>query len=176
MTQLSSKKFASPTRLPATETSPVWAKSPSLAKLCQQLPSWSTCFPQQTCIRAIKLPTLQMCRLVAVDVRASLLLFRFNTVVAETRLLLGVDAVIAENYSQLPSSCCLGISRSCPGISQGSTPFSLTSRFPKCCQPSISCAGCRPIPGCGSPSLCLRATPATLSLGWVASESAPHWS
>ena len=57
---------------------------------------------QQTCLPAIKLPTLQMCRLVAVDAHASLLLFRFNTVVAETRLLLGVDAVIAENYSQLP--------------------------------------------------------------------------
>ena len=75
---------------------------------------------QQTCLPAIKLPTLQMCRLVAVDAHASLLLFRFNTVVAETRLLLGVDAVIAENYSQLPWSCCLGISRSCPGVSQGS--------------------------------------------------------
>lgn len=75
---------------------------------------------QQTCLPAIKVPTLQMCRLVAVDAHASLLLFRFNTVVAETRLLLGVDVVIAKNYSQLPWSCCLGISRSCPGVSQGS--------------------------------------------------------
>ena len=104
-----------------------WARTLFVAKL----PSWSTCFPQQTCRPAIKVPTLQMCCLVAVDAHASLLLFSFNAVVAETRLLSGFDAVIAENYSQLPWSCCLGISRSRPGVSQGSKHLFLGLVFPK---------------------------------------------
>ena len=70
------------------------------------------------------LPTLQMCCLVA-------LLFSFNAVVAETRLLFSFDAVIAENCSQLPWSCCLGISRSRPGVSQGSKHLFLGLVFPK---------------------------------------------
>ena len=57
------------------------------------------------------------------------------------------------------------IAHNCPGLAvwasrgavrasrKGPNTFSFASSFPKCCQPSISCAGCRPIPGCGSPSL-----------------------
>jgi hypothetical protein len=77
------------------------------------------------------LPTLKMCCLVAVDVHASLLLFSFNAVVAETRLLFSFDAVIAENCSQLPWSCCVGISRSRQGVSQGSKHLFLCLEFPK---------------------------------------------
>jgi hypothetical protein len=72
-----------------------------------------------------------MCCLVAVDAHASLLLFSFNAVVAATGLLFSFDAVIAENCSQLPWSCCLGISRSRPGVSQGSKHLFLGLAFPK---------------------------------------------
>ena len=71
------------------------------------------------------------------------------------------------------------IAHNCPGLavwaSRGAVrashkrpnTFSLASRFPKCCQPSISCAGCRPIPGCGSPSLCPEGHSRRLVIGLV---------
>jgi len=133
-----------------------------------KVPSWSTCFPQQTCLPAIKLPTLEMCCLVAVDAHTSLLLFRrFNTVVAETRLL----------FSVMPSL--QRIAHNCPGLAvwasrgavrasrKGPITLSLAPRFPKCCQPSNMCAGCWPNPGCGSPSLCPEGLSRCLVIGLV---------
>ena len=71
------------------------------------------------------------------------------------------------------------IAHNCPGLAvwasrgavrashKGPNTFSLASRFPKCCQTSISRAGCRPIPGCGSPSLCPEGHSHRLVIGLV---------
>ena len=129
-----------------------------------KFPSWSTCFPQQTCLPAIKLPTLQMCCLVA-------LLFSFNAVVAETRLLFGFDAIIAENYSQLP--LLFGhLAEPSRRLARVQTPFP----WPRVPQNAASRAFRAPSAGlsqaAAAPRCVLRATPAALSLGWLASESA----
>ena len=50
---------------------------------------------------------------------------------------------------------------------KGPNTFSLASRSPRCCQPSISCAVCWPISGCGSPSLCPEGHSRRLVIGLV---------
>ncbi len=55
---------------------------------------------------------------------------------------------------------------------KGPNTFSLALRFPKGCQPSISCTAAGLSQAAAAPRCVLRATPATLSLGWLVSESA----
>ncbi len=95
----------------------------------------------------------------------------FNAVVAETRLLFGFNAVIADNYSQL-WSCCLGISRSRPGVSQGSKHLYLGLAFPRMLPAEHFVRRLPANHRMAAPCCVLRATPAALSLGWLASESA----
>jgi hypothetical protein len=83
----------------------------------------------------------------------------------------GTSSVSMPSLQRIAHNCLgLAVWASCRAVQascKGPNTFSLASCSPNCCQPSISCAGCRPIPGCGSPSLCPEGHSRRLVIGLV---------